>query len=239
MTAAPPTRERLIQAALYLFWLQGYAGTALSEILKRAKVNAGSFYYFFKTKEELLLAVLDLYVRSLEPVIVQPVALQHADPVERVFGILEFYRRNLFSTGCTYGCPIGRLALEIPEEQFRVHKRLADNFDGWTAAVEKCLADARDRFPEGTNLKTLSQFVLTVMEGGVMQSRAHREIGPFDASVEHLREYFRLLIAQPTQEASVNAQRSQESSPKGKSQMPGGGVLKINGRETPGKIKGD
>jgi hypothetical protein len=72
---------------------------------------------------------------------------------------------------------------------------LADNFDGWTAAVEKCLQDASDRFPKGTNLKTLSQFVLTVMEGGVMQARAHRDVAPFDASVEHLRGYFQLLAA--------------------------------------------
>jgi TetR/AcrR family transcriptional repressor of nem operon len=105
----------------------------------------------------------------------------------------------LLATGCTYGCPIGRLALEIPEEQFRVHKRLADNFDGWTAAVQKCLEDARDRLPKDVNLATLSKFVLTVMEGGVMQSRAHRAIGPFDASVKHLRGYFRLLIAQREQ----------------------------------------
>jgi TetR/AcrR family transcriptional regulator, transcriptional repressor for nem operon len=196
MTEKPKfTRERLIEAGLYLFWLQGYAATGVAQILARADVNAGSFYHFFKTKEELLLGVLELYIQTLEPVVVQPVLSQVADPIERVFGILEFYRRNLLATGCTYGCPIGRLALEIPEEQFRVHKRLADNFDGWTAAVEKCLEDARNRFPEGTNLATLSKFVLTVMEGGVMQSRAHREIAPFDASVEHLREYFRLLTA--------------------------------------------
>lgn len=191
-----PTRERIVEAGLYLFWLRGYAATGMADILARAEANAGSFYHFFKTKEELLLAVLELYIQSLEPVVVQPVLGAIADPVERVFGILEFYRRNLLATGCTYGCPIGRLALEIPEEQFRVHKRLADNFDGWTAAIEKCLGDARERFPVGTNLATLSKFVLTVMEGGVMQARAHREVGPFDASVEHLREYFRLLMAQ-------------------------------------------
>jgi TetR/AcrR family transcriptional regulator, transcriptional repressor for nem operon len=190
-----PTRDRLVEAGLYLFWLQGYAATGMAEILSRAEANAGSFYHFFKTKEELLLAVLELYIQSLEPVIVQPVLGAIADPVERVFGILEFYRRNLLATGCTYGCPIGRLALEIPEEQFRVHKRLADNFDGWTAAIEKCLGDARERFPEGTNFGTLSKFVLTVMEGGVMQARAHRDVAPFDASVEHLREYFRLMMA--------------------------------------------
>ncbi len=197
MSRATKTRENLVQAALYLFWLQGYTATGIAQILERAKANAGSFYYFFKTKEDLLLAVLDLYVQSLQPVVVQPVLSEIRDPVEQVFGILNFYRQNLLATGCTYGCPIGRLALEISEEHSRIHRRLADNFDGWTAAVEKCLCEARERFPAGTNLKTLSQFVLTVMEGGVMQSRAHRAIEPFDASVEHLRGYFRLLGALP------------------------------------------
>ena len=189
------TRDRLVQAALYLFWLQGYAATGVAEILARAEANAGSFYYFFKTKEELLLAVLDLYVRSLGAVVVEPVLSEIEDPIERVFGILGFYRRNLIATGCTYGCPIGRLALESPEEQFRVHKRIADNFDGWTAAVENCLQQAQERFPQDTNLATLSKFVLTVMEGGVMQSRAQRAVEPFDASVEHLRNYFNLLLS--------------------------------------------
>jgi TetR/AcrR family transcriptional repressor of nem operon len=208
-TVSKPTRERIVEAALYLFWLRGYTATGIAEILDRAKANAGSFYYSFKTKEDLLLAVLELYIQTLMPIVVEPVLCQVQDPVERVFGILEFYRRNLLATGCTYGCPIGRLALEIPEEQFRVHKRLADNFDGWTAAVKKCLEDARDRIPEDVNLQTLSKFVLSVMEGGVMQSRAHRAVEPFDASVEHLRGYFRLLMGQ--REQTDYTRKQQES----------------------------
>jgi AcrR family transcriptional regulator len=35
-----PARERLVEAALYLFWLQGYAATGVAEILERAKVHA-------------------------------------------------------------------------------------------------------------------------------------------------------------------------------------------------------
>jgi TetR/AcrR family transcriptional repressor of nem operon len=209
--ARQPTRDRIVEAGLYLFWLQGYAATGMAEILSRAGANAGSFYHFFKTKEELLLAVLELYIQSLEPVVVGPVLDKISDPIERVFGVLEFYRLNLLKTGCTYGCPIGRLALEIPEEQFRVHKRLADNFDGWTAAIAKCLEDARERFPAGTNFATLSKFVLTVMEGGVMQARAHRDVAPFDASVEHLREYFRLMMARSGNSGGAKGQETSES----------------------------
>jgi AcrR family transcriptional regulator len=197
-TTKKTTRDRLVETALYLFWLQGYAATGIAQILERSEANAGSFYHFFKRKEDLLLAVLQLYIDSLDSVIVAPLRDRYADPIDRVFGILDFYRRNLIATGCTYGCPIGRLALEIPPEQADVHRRIADNFDGWTAAVEQCLDDARDRFPPGTDLGTLATFVLTVMEGGVMQARAQRNIGPFDASVDHLRDYFRRLTAKDT-----------------------------------------
>ena len=207
-TEEKSTRDRLVESALYLFWLQGYAATGIAEILERAKANAGSFYHFFKRKEDLLLAVLQLYVDSLDSVIVAPVRDQYSDPIERVFGILAFYRRNLIATGCTYGCPIGRLALEIPPEQTDVHRRLADNFDGWTSAVEACLSDARARFPDGTDLATLSTFVLTVMEGGVMQARAQRDIRPFDASVDHLRNYFRLLTVPRTAPVARTARNS-------------------------------
>ena len=209
MSVQPKTRQRIIEAALYLFWLQGYTATGIAEILERSAANAGSFYHFFKTKEELLLAVLELYLQTLDPIVVNPVAIRRQDPIERVFGILEFYRGNLLATGCTYGCPIGRLALEIPEEQFRVHKRLADNFDGWTSAVQAFLEDAHGRLPAQTNLQTLSKFVLTVMEGGVMQARAQRQIAPFDASVEHLRGYFQLLESQRKREDSAELSGTQ------------------------------
>jgi AcrR family transcriptional regulator len=192
-TAKKSTRQRLVETALYLFWFQGYEATGVSEILQKSQVNAGSFYHFFKRKEDLLLAVLQLYVDSLDAVIVAPVKKRHDDPIERIFAVLGFYRNNLIATGCTYGCPIGRLALEIDPEKNDVHRRLADNFDGWTKAILEFIVEARERFAEGTDFPSLAKFVLTVMEGAVMQSRAYRDIGPFDASVAQLRNYFRLL----------------------------------------------
>jgi TetR/AcrR family transcriptional regulator, transcriptional repressor for nem operon len=189
------TRQRLVESALYLFWKQGYAATGMAEILSHAKVNSGSFYHFFPSKEDLLIAVLQLYVETLHPIVMDPVFTTTPDPVERIFGVLSFYRQNLIATGCTYGCPIGRLALEIPEEKAAIHRLLSDNFDGWTAAIHACLDDLGDRLPHPVDKATLAQFVLTVMEGGVMQARAHRNLAPFDASVQHLRNYFNLLMA--------------------------------------------
>jgi TetR/AcrR family transcriptional regulator, transcriptional repressor for nem operon len=187
------TRDRLLDAARYLFWERGYAATGIAEILQRAQANAGSFYHFFPGKEALLLAVLDAYLEALEPVIVQPAFASKRDPIERVFAILEGYRERLLQTGCCYGCPLGRLALEIEAENLPAHSRIAANFQGWTGAIRRSLEDARHRFPRGFDLAALATFVLTVMEGGVMQSRSCRRMEPFDQSVAQLRNYFHCL----------------------------------------------
>src|SRR5579871_6741254 len=151
-----PTRTRLLDAARYLFWEKGYAATGIAEILDRAGANSGSFYHFFPSKEALLNAVLDSYLEGLQPVIVQPAFLRHADPIDRIFGILQGYRERLMETGCRYGCPLGRLALEIEAENLPAHARISANFNGWIAAVRDCLETARDRLPAGLDLDALA-----------------------------------------------------------------------------------
>lgn len=188
------TRERLIGAAIALFWEKGYANTSISDLLSAAKANSGSFYHFFSSKEDLLLAVLDQYFVMLHPQMLGPAWEGIDDPIERIFALLARYRMLILQTDCTYGCPIGRLALEIGPEQEEVHRLLAKNFDGWTAAVRECLASAASRLPPDVDRERLSQFVLAVMEGGVMLSRSHRNVKPFDQAVAELRAYFNRLL---------------------------------------------
>ena len=183
------TRDRIVEAARHLFWEKGYAATGLAEILDRAGANSGSFYHFFESKDALLRTVLDTYVDLLEPHIVRPAWDATTDPIERIFALLDGYRRRLVDTGCRYGCPIGRLALEIDPENTPAHDLIARNFSAWKRAVESCLraAGVKGR-PDET-----ADFVLTVMEGAVMQSRAYKKIAPFDACIKHLRLHLRAM----------------------------------------------
>lgn len=199
---SPSTRERLIDVAQELIYLHGYEGTGVAEILEKAEVNSGSLYYYFKSKEDLLLAVLEKYKEMLWPVLLEPVFKQTQDPIERIFALLGAYRQGLEYTACTQGCPIGNLALELSDHP-RVREKIAENFDGWCEAICKCLEEAGERLPPDLDRRKLSKFILTVMEGGVMQARAHGSIEPFDACVEQLRDYFdRLMMPPPKQEES-------------------------------------
>ncbi len=198
MSTQPETRDRLIRVAMELFQAQGYRSTGVAQILKAAEANSGSLYHYFPTKEDLLLAVLEQYKQLLWPALLDPIFSRISDPIERIFGLLDGYRQFIIATGCTYGCPIGNLALELSNTHPNVRQLIAENFQGWRDAVQKCLDEAGDRLPLEVDRSQLASFVLTVMEGGVMQARAYRNLEPFDAAVTQLRDYFERLMQDGT-----------------------------------------
>ena len=179
-----------MEAARTLFWKHGYSSTGIAQILKEADAGSGSLYYFFPTKEDLLLAVLEWYRENLWSQVVQPVFDRVTDPIERIFGILDGYRRGLLLTSFQHGCPIGNLALELADSHPAVRQLLAVNFTGWRKAIEQCLAESAERLPEALDREQFALFVLTTMEGAVMLARAYQDIEPYDAAVTQLRDYF-------------------------------------------------
>ena len=192
--ATTTTRDRLVAAARELFWLQGYEATSVAQILEGAGARSGSFYYFFKGKEDLLLAVLDGYLELLWPAVIEPAFTKTGDPIERVFEILVGYRERLAASLCTRGCPIGELALETSNAYPVAREKTVENFERWIDSIQRCIEDAAARLP-GVDPRRLATFVLTVMEGAVMQAKARRSLEPFDTSVAELRDYFSLLMA--------------------------------------------
>ena len=164
----------------------------MSDLLSHANVNSGSFYHFFESKEALLKAVLEEYLVGLRPQIVDPAFAATNDPIERIFAILAGYRLRILSTNCHYGCPLGRLALEIDAENRPAHALIAQNFRGWIGAVRECIEQAH--LPN-VDPEALATFVLAVMEGGVMLARSYGAVEPFDQAVAQLREHFRQLRA--------------------------------------------
>ena len=189
------TRERLLAAAMELFQEKGYNATSVADILAKAGANSGSLYHFFPTKQEVLLAVLDGYLAGISRMLLEPAWGEVEDPIEKVFALLERYREALVATDCTYGCPIGSLALELHEPDPPVRERLAANFEAWVDAVAACLEAAGPRLPVALDRRDLATFALTTMEGGVMLSRTHRNLASYDAAVRSFRSYLAHLQA--------------------------------------------
>ena len=194
------TRSRIVMTALDLFWEKGYQSTSIADILSRTQVHSGSLYHFFPGKQDVLAAVLEAYRDGIEEWLLAPAWSGVDDPIERIFALLAGYRTQLVTSDCTYGCPIGSLALELHEPDPDIRDLLSANFANWTSAIERCLADAGDRLPAALDRRRLAEFTLTVMEGAIMQARTYRDIASFDRNIAVLREHFDMLIGQARME---------------------------------------
>jgi len=195
------TREKIVHAAMELFWLKGYNSTSIADLLSRTQLNSGSLYHVFPSKQDVLIGVLEAYRDGIEEMLLEPAWGHVDDPIDKIFALLNGYRTMIVESDCTYGCPIGSLALELHEPDPQIRDLLAKNFENWTNAIERCLDAAERRLPADTDKRALAQFVLTAMEGGVMQARTHRDVAYFDRAVAQLRAHFALLEAAAKQAA--------------------------------------
>jgi hypothetical protein len=99
------------------------------------------------------------------------------------------------------GCPIGNLALELHEPDPAVRELMADNFANWTGAVEALLVEADQRLPARLDRRALAEFIMTAMEGGVMQARTYRDVAFFDRNVAMVRDHLAMLMERAKQAA--------------------------------------
>jgi TetR/AcrR family transcriptional regulator, transcriptional repressor for nem operon len=104
----PGKRERLVAAAAQLLYQQGVERTTLAEI---AKIPAGNVYYYFKTKDEVIGAVIEAHVQQIKKTLAS-IDSQHRSPKSRLKALVrEFAAQS--ETIALYGCPLGSLCAEL------------------------------------------------------------------------------------------------------------------------------
>lgn len=204
------TKQRILETAARLFHEQGFGATGISAILQEAGVNPGSLYHFFPGKEALLLGVLEWYEQAFKARVVEPLEREEPAPLRRIERLLRWYRAQLDENGCRLGCPVGNLALEVTDASPRIRQRLQRNFDEWSGVVERWLQEAGPELPGDCDRRALARYILSVMEGGVMQARVAGSLEPYDASVHQLVEHLDALArrgdpAQPAAPAAATA----------------------------------
>ncbi len=107
----PGKRERLTAAALQLLHQQGIERTTLADIAKAADVPAGNVYYYFKTKDEVIGAVIDAHVQQIKTTLAS-IEARHRSPKSRLKAFVrEFTAQS--EMVARFGCPLGSLCSEL------------------------------------------------------------------------------------------------------------------------------
>jgi AcrR family transcriptional regulator len=110
----PGKRERLVTAAQELVYRQGVARTTLAHIAEVADVPVGNVYYYFKTKDDIVGAVVQTQAQQIESTLVE-LERRHRTPKARLKALVRFLAEHADSTA-QYGCPHGTLSTELAKQ---------------------------------------------------------------------------------------------------------------------------
>ncbi len=195
------TREKILQAAAGLFAFKGYHDAKLEEVLVTAQVTKGAFFHHFRDREDLGFAVLDWHMdqrRQLLDAIEQALPrVEQADPLQRVFrrldAIEEMVRRRAGRKG---GCIIGNMSTALSDCHDGFRQRLAECFDEMAQEFLPHLEAAarQGRVTRRTNAGELARYIVTVIEGAIMQGRTLGDAKLLPCQIAYLKDHLKKCL---------------------------------------------
>jgi TetR/AcrR family transcriptional repressor of nem operon len=199
MSSALGSREKILFCARELFYFVGYQTTSVDDILRACGVAKSNFYYHFRTKDELALAVLNLQIAEFESGALQILFDPERDPAERMARFCNALLKAQAEIQQMGGCPFGNFAAGLssrdsgdPTQHFRdVLGRL---FLQIQVALAACLSDGiysgifRDDVPP----EHLALTMLAAIEGLMLMTKTHRDAAPLRQGLLVLQHLLRV-----------------------------------------------
>ena len=196
-------RSQILDAAARLMGERGYRQTSVEDVIVAAGLaGKAHFYHYFKSKQELGLAVLD---RQFERFTERGLAILREpmiDPIERLYLFIDSLvalqvAQVAQGAGGRGGSPFGALAEELAGSDEGFRARLVQAFERWTGQVQSLLWEARERLVDGTDAGRLARFIVATLEGALMMARVTRDVGVLPGIATDLKRFVAMHLRLP------------------------------------------
>lgn len=189
-------RQKLLDAALSVIRTKGYAATTIDLLCAEAGVAKGSFFHHFKNKEALGVAAAEYWSEMTGAFFDAAPYHDHADPLDRVLGYIDFRKAILTGKVPQFTCLVGTMVQEVYETYPELRAACDASISGHAAKIEADIAEAvklhgirADCTPRSLALHTQA-----VLQGAFILAKAKGSADIAATSVDHLRRYLELLF---------------------------------------------
>jgi TetR/AcrR family transcriptional repressor of nem operon len=180
-------RDELIKVGRNSIVQQGFKSTSLNDILTTAGVPKGSFYYYFSSKEDFGLAIVDNFADEYRDRLQATLEDERYSPLTRLRNYFELKISEMEACGCTDGCLIGNLAQELSAQNEIFRDRLNRIFAEWEQYFAQCLQAAYEAGEISSDrYNALAKFILSSWEGAILQAKVTKSVKPMQTFVEIL-----------------------------------------------------
>lgn len=180
--AEPGTRDRIVAAADALFYQQGFEKTSFADIADAVQLSRGNFYYHFKTKDDILDAVIALRATRTQAML-DNWTQNAASPMARLRCFAEMLVQNRRDIQ-RYGCPVGTLCAELTKLDHPAQGgagMVFGQFRRWLCEQFKALGHGRQADALAMHLLSRSQGIAALANAFHDEAFIRHEVGLIDA----------------------------------------------------------
>jgi TetR/AcrR family transcriptional regulator, transcriptional repressor for nem operon len=176
------TRLKILEKGAEIIHLKGYNHTGIQEILNAAGIPKGSFYNYFKSKEDFGLQVIDFFTDLFPGMIADILESESLTPVEKLDTILVRFIAVFRERDFCYGCPIGNLSQEMGDLSQAFRAKLKNAFDKmaeiYTGLIQK--AQSQGEISGDIDAQKAAYFIVTSWHGALGHMKILKSTGPLE-----------------------------------------------------------
>jgi TetR/AcrR family transcriptional repressor of nem operon len=171
--------------------LKGYNDTGIQEIIDKAGLPKGSFYNFFKSKEDFGLLVIDYFMEFYAKILTKYLADKSLPPLERIRRLNKWFKNSFQSNKYTLGCPVGNFAQEMGDTSKVFQAKIKTSIDIIVQYFSDVLREAQDlgHLSKSLDPDQTARFFFNSWEGALMSMKVEKSIKPLETHEQFLFNY--------------------------------------------------
>lgn len=176
----PDTRKNIVQVGLKMFHEEGYSATGIQGIVEQAGVPKGSFYGYFKSKEEFGREVIDAYSERGLIKLKEILKDTRKSPLKRLEAYFDDRIEAFERLNFTKGCMFGNFSSEVADHSPMIRENLTEQFSAWSRIFEECIREAQERneVSDAIHPASIANFLFNSWEGALLRMRAEKSKKP-------------------------------------------------------------
>ncbi|UKB86185.1 TetR/AcrR family transcriptional regulator [Chryseobacterium sp. MEBOG06] len=195
MKKSEVTRLNILQKAFELIYAKGYQTTSIDEIIATTQVTKGAFYYHFKTKDEMGLAIInELLKNNFKSTFIEP--LENSDhPLETIYKMVYGILMENDLLKVEYGCPTSNFTQEMAPWHTDFTKALNALSSRWENAMINCIENGKKEgtVKQNVNAKEIAVFVMSGYWGVRNLGKLENSKSVYLIYLKGLKSYFQSL----------------------------------------------
>lgn len=174
------TKELLLAAGIEIMSEKGYNNTGISEVLEACAVPKGSFYHYFKSKEDFALQVITAYEEGYSKSFASAFSDKSAGPLTKINRYIEANIEQSKKRKCACGCLLLNLSQEMADQNEVLRLRLKELLGKRRSQLEKLIKQAKDQgeISSSINPADSAEFFMCALEGALTHAKLCKNTKP-------------------------------------------------------------